>query len=268
MNFFSKTTLFNDDCFNIFPQLNDHSIDLILCDPPYQMTQNSWDTALPLDLLWTHYKRIIKENGVIALFGYGKFGASLIMSNPDMYKYDLVWNKYHVSGFLNANREPLRVHENIYIFYSNRSAKDNKDKRPTYNPQFTATTKKIHSRGEKTLGKTSETPNYGKYKFTPKRESTDKYPTSIISHISHAPNAKGHHHPTQKPVKLMEWLIKTYSNEGDLVLDNCMGSGTTGVACISNNRDFIGIEMDSKYFGIAEKRMEEAKNERGFTFIV
>jgi site-specific DNA-methyltransferase (adenine-specific) len=255
-----KYQLFNDDCFNIFTQIEDKSIDLIICDPPYGVTQNSWDkldTPNFLNKLWGQYERIVKNNGVIAIFGMGLFGANLVVSNPDMFRYELIWDKQLVSGFLNANRQPLRVHENIYIFYK---------KQPVYNPQFTKSDKKLHSRGNiDTLKFVKNNKNYGGYKYTESRQETDKYPVSILSfqRVSSGKNV----HPTQKPVELIEWLIKTYSNEDSMVLDNMMGSGTTGVACVNCNRNFIGIEKDTSYFEIAKNRIEKAKNTyQGFVF--
>ena len=237
------------DCLNVMYDISDMSIDMILCDLPYGVTSNKKDITLPFDKLWEHYERIIKDNGAIALFGQGIFYADLVCSNRKLYKYDLIWDKQLVSGFLNAKRMPLRQHEQIAIFYK---------KPPIYNPQYTVG-QPSHSKGNIFKEKENINNNYGYY--TPidaDYETTRKYPTSIIS--VQKPHPSKAIHPTQKPVEILEWLIKTYTNENDLVLDNCMGSGSTGVACINTNRRFIGIEKEEKYFNIAKERLEKSLN--------
>ena len=218
----------------------DKSIDMILCDLPYGITHNKWDTIIPFDKLWAQYKRIIKDNGAILLFSQMPFGASLIMSNPKMFRYEWIWEKNQAVGFLNAKKMPLRKHENILVFYKHL---------PTYNPQgLIKLDEPIQEKGSANRnGK-----NYGVADKSFIRTHTN-YPTDIITFSKDTG-----YHPTQKPVALLEYLIKTYTNEGDLVLDNCMGSGSTGVACVNTNRDFIGMELNEEYFKIACERIEGA----------
>lgn len=240
--------LYHGDCLELMKDIPDKSIDLILCDLPYDCTQNTWDSLIPFESLWVAYNRIVKDNGCIALFGQNLFTAKLILSNLTMYKYTLVWDKVLPSGFLNANRQPMRVHEDIVVFYKNQC---------TYNPQKVLGDK-CHLRGRST-GNAGNGSNYGNYTFVD-TYSNEKFPTSIIS-ISKpkASAATNQLHPTQKPIELLEYLIKTYTNEGDIVLDNCMGSGSTGVAACNTNRNFIGIELDDNYFQIAKERIEQAQ---------
>ncbi len=216
----------------------DKSIDLILCDLPYGTTANKWDTVIPFDKLWEQYKRIIKDNGAILLFSQMPFGASLIMSNPKMFRYEWIWEKNQAVGFLNAKKMPLRKHENILVFYKHL---------PTYNPQgLIKLDEPIQEEG-------SANRNGKNYGIADKSfiRTHKNYPTDIITF-----SKDSGYHPTQKPVDLLEYLIKTYTNEGDLVLDNCMGSGSTGVACVNTNRDFIGMELNEEYFKIACERIE------------
>lgn len=241
--------LLQGDCLELMAKIPDKSIDMILCDLPYQRTQNQWDIMIPVDKLWEQYNRIIKDNGCIALFADGMFMAKLMMSNKKMWKYNLVWDKVLPSGFLNAKRMPMRSHEEICIFYK---------KLPTYNPQMTEG-KECHSRGN-AVGKNQEdfsrNTNYGSFAAV-QTEGNLKYPKSIITYQKPHPSTTVH--PTQKPVELLEWLIKTYTNECELVLDNCMGSGSTGVACLNVGRNFIGMELDKGYFDIAKERIENNK---------
>ncbi len=250
-----KTKLLQGDCLELMKDISDKSIDMILCDLPYGVTQNKWDSVIDLKLLWEQYERIIKDNGVICLTAQNKFSAKLMLSNENLHKYNLVWDKQLTSGFLNANRMPLRVHEDILIFYK---------KLPTYNPQKVKG-KPNHSKGKMT---TDENNNYGTYGKIDNKEILGdmKHPKSIISFQK--PHPSKCLHPTEKSLELFEWLIKSYSNEGDLVLDNCMGSGTTGVACKNLNRDFIGIELDEKYFEIAKKRIETVKSQEKTSGII
>lgn len=232
--------LLNGDCLELMKNIPDKSIDMILCDLPYGTTHNKWDTIIPFDKLWAQYNRIIKDHGAIVLFSQMPFGASLIMSNPKMFRYEWIWEKNQAAGFLNAKKMPLRKHENILVFYKHL---------PTYNPQgLIKLDKPIQEEGSANRnGK-----NYGVADKSFIRTHTN-YPTDIITFSKDAG-----YHPTQKPVDLLEYLIKTYTNEGDLVLDNCMGSGSTGVACVNTNRDFIGMELNEEYFKIACERIEEA----------
>jgi site-specific DNA-methyltransferase (adenine-specific) len=237
--------IFNDDCFNIFPKLEENSIDLFILDLPYankkfgNCTACDWDTPIDLERMWIEIKRIMKPNTIIVFLCNTKFGYALINSNPKWFKYDLVWEKTKLVGFLLANKQPLRKHENIYIF---------KKEQGTYNPQKTIGKpyKGFESQNGKKIGEI-----YGG-KSLHNENKGDRHPTSILKFNS---VGKGTIHPTQKPVELIEWLIKSYSNEGDLVMDFTMGSGTTGVACINTNRNFIGIERDTEIFKLAKNRL-------------
>lgn len=245
----SNVQLLQGDCLELMKDIPEQSIDMILCDLPYGVTQNKKDKPIPFDRLWKQYNRIIKDNGAIVLFGQGTFFVDLINSNRKMYRYDLVWDKQLKSGFLNAKRMPLRQHEQIAIFYK---------KLPTYNPQFSQG-KPLHSKGVSYKDKELKNNNYGSFNATDdvRAGSTEKYPTSILAFAKPHPSIAQHR--TEKPVSLIEWLVKTYTTDGDTVLDNCMGSGSTGVACVNTNRHFIGIELDEGYFEIAEKRIKEAR---------
>jgi DNA modification methylase len=231
--------LLQGDCLELMSSIDDKSIDLILCDLPYGTTCNKWDTVIPFDKLWAQYNRIIKDNGAIVLFSQMPFGANLIMSNPKMFRYEWIWEKERGTGFLNAKKMPLKVHENILVFYKHL---------PTYNPQMRTGFKPYT-----TTNRTNCSSNYGDFQEVVIKSDGDRYPIDIVE-----VNREMGLHPTQKPVALLEYLIKTYTNEGDLVLDNCMGSGSTGVACVNINRDFIGIELDENYFNVAKKRIEVA----------
>jgi len=239
--------IYNENCIIGMKSIDDKSIDLILTDLPYGITNNKDDKRIPFDSLWKEYERIIKDNGCILLFGQGKFYIDLVNSNIKMFKYDLVWDKVLSSGFLNANRQPLRRHEQIAVFYK---------QQPTYNPQFTKG-KALHGKGKNYMKNIAKNNNYGEFKaIEDKRKgSTEKYPISILEfRKTHPSQAK---HPTEKPIELLENLIKTYSNEQDLILDSCIGSGSTAVACINTNRRYIGFEINKKYYDIAMKRIEE-----------
>ena len=235
------------DCLELMREIPDKSVDMILCDLPYGTTQNKSDIIIPFDKLWNSYERIIKDNGAIVLFAQGVFYVDLINSNRKLFRYDLIWDKVLTSGFLNAKRMPLRQHEQIAVFYK---------KLPKYNPQFTSG-KPLHSKGKTYKDKPIVNQNYGVFHTADdsRAGSTEKYPTSILKFQKPHPSISVHR--TQKSVELLEWLINTYTDEGETVLDNCMGSGSTGVACVNTNRNFIGYELDEKYFEIAEKRINE-----------
>lgn len=242
----SDVKLMHGDCLDLMGSIPDNSVDMILCDLPYEVTaQNGWDKQLPLSKLWEQYNRITKDTSPIVLFSQGVFTAKLIFFNMSAFKYTLVWDKCLPSGFLNANKQPLRTHEDICVFYY---------KQCTYNPQ------KIkgdacHSRGNG-VGNVGSGTNYGTYNMV-ETIGDDKFPGSILRYQK--PHASVALHPTQKPVELLEYLIKTYTNEGDTVLDNCMGSGSTGVAAVNTNRNFIGIELDDEYFKSASDRIRLAQ---------
>lgn len=242
-----KKEILLGDCLELMNDIPNGSIDMILCDLPYGTTQNKRDIILPFDKLWEQYERVIKGNGAIVLFGQGLFFVDLINSNRRLFRYDLVWDKQLVSGFLNANRMPLRVHENIAVFYK---------QLPTYNPQYTEG-KPLHSKGKSYLNKDHKNENYGKFKMTDdsRAGSTQKYPKSIISFQK--PHPSKAQHRTEKSIDMLEWLIKTYTNENDLVLDNTAGSGTTAIACLNTNRQFIVMEKEQKYYDIILKRVAD-----------
>ncbi len=254
----SEVKLYKGDCLIEMNNIQDKSVDMILCDLPYEVLNKDnasaqWDKLIPFDKLWEQYNRIIKDNGAIVLFAQGMFTCQLMMSNPNMWRYNLIWDKRLVSGFLNAKRMPLRSHEDIVIFYKSL---------PTYNPQMTEGMP-LHSKGNVYEGKEMKKNQcYGNITMTDdsRKGCTEKYPKSILSFDKPHPSIAVH--PTQKPVTLLEYLIKTYTNEGDTVLDNTMGSGSTGVAAVNTNRNFIGIEMNEEYFNIASNRINEALNKQ------
>lgn len=235
------------DCLELMKDIPNGSVDMVLCDLPYGMTQNEKDVRLPFSPLWKEYNRVTKENAAILLFGQGGFYVDLVNSNRKLFRYDLVWDKKLTTGFLNAKRMPLRQHEQIAVFYK---------KLPTFNPQFSCG-KPLHSRGHSYMGKTLVNENYGEFRPMPdeRRGSTQKYPTSILRYPKPHPSVAKHQ--TEKPIDLLEWLIRTYTNPNDVVLDNCMGSGATGVACVHTGRSFIGMELDAGYFNVSKKRIEE-----------
>lgn len=242
------TSMFLGDCLEVMTSIQDGTVDLILCDLPYGTTQCAWDSVIPFEPLWEQYCRLIKENGVIVLSSAQPFTSMLIASNLDMFRYEWIWEKGTATGFLNAKLQPLRAHENICVFYA---------KKPTFNPQMT------HGHERRTSKrKTVDSECYGKALKLTDYNSTSRYPRDVQFFSSD--KQQGSFHPTQKPVALMEYLIRTYTNEGDTVLDNCMGSGTTGVACINTKRNFIGIEKDQQYFDVACKRIDDAIQDRKF----
>lgn len=234
--------LMQGDCLERMKEIPDGSADMILTDPPYQITACKWDSIIPLEPMWEQLKRVIKPNGAIVLFASQPFTSKLVMSNPEMFKYVWQWKKSNLTNFLNAKKQPLRCLEDVVLFYS---------KQPTYNAQMTDTGKRKVSRRVGT-----KTSVYGKADKETFYDSSSRYPTQLIE----IPNrTDGKFHPTQKPVALMEYLIKTYTNANETVLDFTMGSGTTGVACLKTSRNFIGIELDPDYFEIAKQRIEAAQ---------
>lgn len=226
--------------------IEDKTVDCIITDLPYNVTKNKWDIAIPFDELWKEYERIIKDNGAIILFGQGLFTAKLMLSNEKLFRYNIIWDKEMLTGHLNAKRMPMRQHEDICVFYK---------KLPTYNPQMTLG-KPNHGKGNP---KKLTNNNYGAFKHVENKElDGKKYPTSIIKIPKvHASKTV---HPTQKPIELLEYLIKTYTNETDIVLDSCMGSGTTALAAINTNRAYIGFEKEVEYFELAINRINECKS--------
>jgi site-specific DNA-methyltransferase (adenine-specific) len=239
-------TLYLGDCLELMKQIPDQSIDMVLCDLPYGTTQNKWDSVIPFNDLWSEYKRICK--GAIVLTAAQPFTSALIMSQPNLFKYSWVWDKVNrPTGHLNAKKQPMRQTEDVLVFYQSQ---------PTYNPQMTDG-KPYVATGSKISG------NYGSQKTTTTICDGKRYPRNLLSIPADERGTVGRIHPTQKPVALMEYMIRTYTNENNLVLDNTMGSGTTGVACLNTNRKFIGMEQDKAYFDIACGRIIKAKESQG-----
>jgi len=235
-------------CLDIMSMIPDESIDMILADLPYGITQNEWDRVIPPEQLWAEYRRVTKPNSAIVLTATQFFAAQLISSNPKMFRYDLVWRKNKSTGFLNANRMPLRQHESILVFYR---------RLPVYNPQKSHGHRPVHTFTKHT----SDGTNYGQTKqgISGGRQ-TDRYPTSIIDIPTVNNDSAERVHPNQKPVELFEYLVKTFTNEGAVVLDNCIGSGTTAIACLKTKRHFIGIEQDGKFHRLAQERIASFKS--------
>jgi DNA modification methylase len=239
--------LMHGECLELMQDIPAGSVDMVLCDLPYGVTACKWDTVIPMDQLWEQYKRVIKPNGAIVLFGMQPFSAALIMSNPKWFRYEWIWRKNNVTGFLNAKKRPLIEHENILVFSAD----------PTkYYPQFSKADK---MRSPRLLnGKTSD--NYRiVHNCYLKEDKGERYPKTVLEVPVQIHSGPDKFHPTQKPVPLCEYLIKTYTLEGETVLDNTMGSGTTGVACVNTGRNFIGIELEQKYFEISKQRIEKAQ---------
>ena len=244
----SNITLLNGDCLKLMQSIPDKSVDCIICDLPYGTTACKWDSVIPFEPLWKSYNRIIKNNGAIVLFGSEPFSTTLRMSNLEKYKYDRVWNKKLAGNGILAKKQPLKIHENIMVFNTK-----------TYFPQMT----KGKLRAKMTGGMSAKQCDTLRDSSTYQKEyMSDEYYPQSIQEFSMAGMRKNRLHPTQKPVELLEYLIKTYTVEGEIVLDNCMGSGSTGVACVNTGRKFIGIELDKKYFDIAKNRIEESEKER------
>ena len=249
-------TLLNGDCLKMMKEIPDNSIDMVLCDLPYGTSASSWDKKLPMNDLWNEYKRIIKHNRAIVLFSQQPFTSLLITSNIEMWKYNWIWEKDNGTNFMNSHFCPLKITEDICVFGNGATSFVKNGENLIYNPQFSeGKPYSIISGNQKSnsavvRGGKGGRDDVGGYKT----ESDGKrYPKNLIKFN----RDKDKLHPTQKPVPLCEYLIKTYTNEGETVLDNCMGSGSTGIACINTNRNFIGIELDNTYFEIAKKRIEE-----------
>jgi len=238
-------TILNGDCLEMMPLIEFESIDLILCDLPYGTTQNKWDIIIPFDKLWNEYEGIIKPNGAIILTAAQPFTTDLINSNRRLFKYDLIWYKPLGTGFLNANRMPMRNHEHICIFYKSL---------PSYNPQMGVGKRKKGMRKNDRNGGCYN--DFNQNRIEPFDDEGKRFPQSVIE-ITNGDRTTENDHSTQKPVDLFRYLIKTYSNEGDLVLDNCSGSGTTAAACIMEGRNYICIEKDVNYYSSSLKRIEK-----------
>lgn len=238
-------TLLQGDCLELMKHIPDKSVDMILCDLPYGTTQCKWDTIIPFELLWEQYNRIIKDDGAILLFGQEPFSSYLRLSNLQEYKYDIYWEKERLTNIQQVKKRVGKTVENISVFYK---------KQCTYNPQMVKYEGKPRSNKVKN-GTLGELTDNAVKKVKEYKDTGWRYPTQVWKFQRDC--LKSNLHPTQKPVALLEELIRTFSNEGDTVLDNCMGSGSTGVASLNLNREFIGIELDAKYFEVAKKRLEE-----------
>jgi site-specific DNA-methyltransferase (adenine-specific) len=250
----SNITMLNGDCLELMANLADNSVDMILVDLPYGTTGISWDSVIPFDKMWEQFNRVTKDNAAIVLFASQPFTTDLICSNRKDYKYSLVWKKNVPTGMSSAKYRPMKYHEDICVFHK---------RQPTYNPIMKerigvgkACYNYDHYCGES---------NHVKLEKVKKKYDPDWVQPSSVLEFNVVPNRKGKLHPTQKPVELLEYLIKTFSNEGDTVLDCCAGSFSTGVACINTNRDFIGIEKDVSYFNIGTERLNNAVNTNQMT---
>lgn len=254
-------TIYNEDCLEGMTRIDDKSIDAIICDLPYEVLHRTnpnaqWDRQIPFEPLWEQYERIIKDNGAIVLFGQGMFTSDLMQSNRKLWRYNLIWNKGRTTSFLNANRMPLRCHEDICVFYKSL---------PTYHPQMEDLNGREpnHPQGH---GKHNEKNQcYGKVNRINPTYTNKKHPRSIIN-IKAVHCSEGQSHPTQKPVDLIRYLIRTYTNSGEVVLDNCMGSGTTAVAALREGRHYIGFELNTEYFEIAQKRILQEQQQLTLRF--
>lgn len=240
--------LMNGDCLELMKAIPDGSVDLVLTDPPYGTTACKWDSIIPLEPMWEQLKRVIKPNGAIVLFGQEPFSSALRLSSPKWYKYDWYWEKERITNIAQVKKRAGKVIENISIFYS---------KQPTYNPQMVKYEGKKRSNKVKDgrMGKLIDNTNKKVIEYN---DTGWRYPTQVLKYKRDI--LTSNLHPTQKPVALMEYLIRTYTNEGETVLDFTMGSGTTGVACVNTNRNFIGIELDKDYFEIAQDRINDAQH--------
>lgn len=236
-----KNSIINADCLEAMKDIPDGSVDAIITDLPYGTTRNQWDSVIPLDKLWAEYLRITKPNAAIVLFSQQPFTSVLVMSNPQMFRYEWIWQKEMGTGFLNAKKMPLKDHENVMVFYRDL---------PTYNPQM--------KQGEPYRCKNGAlSNNYGHREQVETINNGERYPTTIIKYG----RDKDKFHPTQKPVDLLRYLVRTYTNEGETVLDSCCGSGTTAIAAIREKRNFICIEKSEEYYNIAQKRIETELNQ-------
>jgi site-specific DNA-methyltransferase (adenine-specific) len=243
-----RADLHNGDCLEVMPTIAAGSVDMILCDLPYGTTQNKWDSVIPLDALWKEYWRVVKPSGAVVLTASQPFTSALVMSQPDRFRHEWVWIKNAGSNFANTVREPMKEHESVLVFAKGKW---------TYNKQMQERTGGGASRVKTPVKFETSSENYCKFD----RQETKTMPELRVPSSWQKFNRERGFHPTQKPVGLMEYLIRTYTNAGDTVLDNCMGSGTTGVAAVNTGRNFIGIERDENYFAIARKRIDAAQPE-------
>jgi len=244
--------IYNEDCLEGMKRIPDGSVDCIICDLPYEVLNKGnkdaqWDRIIPFEPLWEQYRRVAKPNAAIVLFAQGMFTAQLMMSQPKLWRYNLIWDKNRTTGFLNAKKMPLRCHEDICVFY---------DELPTYNPQMTKCLphQRNHSRGKQEGEQTNRC--YGNFGKAEDNITDEKYPRSIVNVQN---KVQGNVHPTQKPVDLVAYLVRTYTNPNDVILDNCMGSGTTAIAAMREGRHFVGYELNKEYY---DKACERIKRER------
>lgn len=249
----ARNSVIHGDCLDVMSDIPNASIDMILCDLPYGTTKNSWDKVINFEKLWAAYLRIIKDNGAIVLTSQQPFATDLINSCRKLFRYEIIWEKTVKLGFLDANRKPLRGHENILVFYKSQ---------PVYNPEKTMVkeTMRVRKQSENRYD------GYSAAKSSDYVNDGSRFPHSVVKFSNHngaifGDKTKATKHPTQKPVPLFAWLIKMFTNEGDLVLDSCLGSGTTAIACLETNRNFIGIEKEKKYVDVSEKRIEDCKRQ-------
>lgn len=245
-----KDILINADCLQVMQDIPDNSIDCIICDQPYgvlnkRASSGKWDNVIPFEPLWEQYLRITKENAAIILFGSGMFTAKLMMSQPKLWRYNLIWDKVTRTGFLNSKKMPMRQHEDICVFYR---------KQPTYHPQMEVG--KLHDRRRGSV----KCNTYDSFQPLNVPPSNEYFPSSILRFSKGADVAKSYH-PTVKPVALLRYLIRQYTDEGNVVLDNCMGSGSTCVAAVLEHRHFVGIELEEKYYGVACDRVLQAQSQ-------
>lgn len=239
-----KNIIYHCDCIEGMKILQDNSVDMILTDPPYGTTQNKWDTVVDMDAFWKEIKRVTKEHSAIIIFSQMPFTAKVVMSNPKMFRYEWIAEKNNPTGFLNAKRMPLKCHENVLVFY---------EKLPTYNPQMTHG--KPYMRGQ-----SGHSSNYNYFEHEAKKNySGERFPRDVLK-VQWRPSFSRTYHPTQKPVSLCEYFIKTYSNKGDIILDPFIGSGTTAVAAVNTGRKYIGFEQEEEYFDTAQNRLEKLAN--------
>ena len=236
--------IYHSDCLVGLQSIPDNSVDMVLTDPPYGTTQNKWDTVVDMDLFWKEIKRVTKEHSAIILFSQMPFTATAVMSNPKMFRYEWICEKHNPTGFLNAKRMPLKCHENVLVFY---------EKLPTYNPQMMQGNQHYRGGG----GKRTST-NYKSFSPLTYSMSNTYYPRDVLK--VNWKDSSERLHPTQKPVSLCEYFIKTYSNKGDIILDPFIGSGTTAVAAVNTGRKYIGFEQDDNYFDIAQNRLDKLDN--------
>ena len=254
-NLMPNTTLLHGDCLELMRTLPDGSVDMVLCDLPYGTTACKWDSVIPFEPMWEQYKRIAKVNAAIVLTASQPFTTALIASNMKGFRYSLVWDKKFAGNFVQAKRMPLRTHEDILVFSTSETV-------PRYFPQMQKRDVPIKKGGNKPSDAIPIRQTEAAHQFSKASKTYDeKHPITIIEVSNRGTGDRGLH-PTQKPVALMEYLIRTYTNEGETVLDNCMGSGTTGVACMNTGRNFIGMEQDEAYFNIAKARIESLRDQK------